>query len=317
MPSEKVMRRISRVEFVPANFASLIIALAWAYDNSIDPVGLVLPMFFAIAIISLVSIAGAHLNTFSDSELDKKDPTKGALVEALASFGRERLRSLIVLEILTSVLAVALLFWIVPRPALLALYGAAIFFAYAYSMPPFRFKGRSIMAMISLMLILSIIPITFTYLVILPALDPLFLLFLAGQCMIIYGLIIPTEIRDHDWDKGMGISTMTVWLGLGRATLLGIMLMTIGLILMGAAFFMQSLSMGLALLAVCLVIPILTIGYVIKQYFSIRSLLTADGGRPAKGGIVALASKNPRWITLVSQSIVLICLVLLAAKILF
>jgi 4-hydroxybenzoate polyprenyltransferase len=317
MAGEKVMRKISRVEFVPANFASLIIALAWAYDKSMDPLGLVLPMLLALAVISLVSIAGAHLNTFSDSELDKKDPTKGALVEALASFGRGKLKGLIVLEIMASALALALLLWIVTNPALLALYATAVLFAYAYSMPPFRFKGRSILAMVSLMLILSIIPITFTYMVISLAMDPLFLLFLAGQCMIIYGLIIPTEIRDHDWDKGMGISTMTVWLGLGRATLLGISLLTAGLILMGVAFVMQSLSMGLALLAACLVVPSLTIGYVVKQYFSIRSLLTADGGRPAMGGIVALASKNPRWITLVSQSIVLISLALLVAKILF
>jgi 4-hydroxybenzoate polyprenyltransferase len=317
MADNKVMRKISRVEFVPANFASLIIALAWAYDRSMDPVGLVLPMILALAVISVVSIAGAHLNTFSDSELDKKDPTKGALVKALASFGRGRLKGLIILEILASVLATVLLLWIRPSPVLLVLYGIAIFFAYAYSMPPFRFKGRSVLAMLSLMLILSIIPITFTYLVISPVLDRLFLLFLAGQCMIIYGLIIPTEIRDHDWDKGMGISTMTVWLGLGRATLLGISLMTAGLILMGTTFIAQSLSMGLILLAACLVVPCLTIGYVVKQYLSIRSLLTADEGRPAMKGIVALASNNPRWITLVSQSIVLISLVLLAAKILF
>jgi 4-hydroxybenzoate polyprenyltransferase len=317
MATRGSLRTVSRVEFVPANFASLIIALAWAYNAGMDALGLVLPMFLAFAVISLVSIAGAHFNTYSDAELDKKDPTKGRLVVALADFGRGRLRGLMILEVLASALFLAVLFWIKQNPALLMAYVTAIFFAYAYSLPPFRFKGRSVLAMCSLMLVLSIIPITFTYMVISPSIDPLFVLFLAGQCMIIYGLIIPTEIRDHDWDKDMGISTMTVWLGLGRATLFGIFLLTTGLILMGAAYAIQSFSMGLTLLSAFLVVPALAIAYVVKQFISIHSLLRADNGRPAMDGIVALASRNPKWITLVSQSIVFISLVLLVAKILF
>jgi 4-hydroxybenzoate polyprenyltransferase len=317
MGSKKTLRTVSRVEFVPANFASLIIALAWAYSAGMDALGLVLPMFLAFAVISLVSIAGAHFNTYSDAELDKKDPTKGRLVDALASFGKERLRGLMVLEVVASAFFLVALLWIRPNPALLVAYAIAIFFAYAYSLPPFRFKGRSILAMCSLMLVLSIVPVTFTYMVVSPRIDPLFVLFLAGQCMIIYGLIIPTEIRDHDWDKDMGIRTMTVWLGLGKATLFGIFLLTAGLIMMGAAFAMQSFSMDLALLGVFLVVPAFAIAYVVKQFISIHSLLRANNGGPAMDSVVALASRNPKWITIVSQSIVFISLVLLVAKILF
>jgi 4-hydroxybenzoate polyprenyltransferase len=317
MASKKTLRTLSRVEFVPANFASLIIALAWAYKAGMDALGLVLPMFLAFAVISLVSIAGAHFNTYSDAELDKKDPTKGALVGALASFGKGRLRGLMILEVFTSAFFLVALFWIRPNPALLVAYAIAIFFAYAYSLPPFRFKGRSILAMCSLMLVLSIIPITFTYMVVSPRIGPLFVLFLAGQCMIIYGLIIPTEIRDHDWDKGMGIRTMTVWLGLKRATLFGMSLLALGLFLMGTAFALQAFYMGFALVGVFLVVPVVAIAYVIKQFSAIYSLMGANQGGPAMEGIVALASRNPKWITLVSQSIVLISLVLLVAKIIF
>jgi 4-hydroxybenzoate polyprenyltransferase len=311
----KTLRRLSRVEFVPANFASLLIALAWAYEAGMSVAELVLPMFLAFAIISLVSIAGAHFNTYSDADLDKKDPTKGELVDALASFGRQRLKLLMTLEVIISAFFLFVLIMIMPNPALVILYLAAVFLAYSYSMPPLRLKARSILAMSSLMLILSIIPISFTYMVITPVPDLLFLVFLAGQCMIIYGLIIPTEIRDHDWDKGMGINTMTVWLGLKRATLLGIFLLTSGLVLMGTAFIMQSFSMGLALLGVVLVVPALTIAYVVKQFIKIHSLLHASNGRIGRDGIVAVAARNPRWITLVSQSIVIICFALLVAKI--
>lgn len=317
MEKEGSLRRISRVEFVPANFASLIIALAWAYAKGMDGLGLVLPMFFALAVISLVSIAGAHFNTYSDMDLDRKDPTKGALVGAVASFGGGRIRRLMVVEVLASAAFMVALLFARPNPALVAIYAAAVFFAYAYSLPPFRFKARSLLAMCSLMLVLSITPITFTYLVVSPSVDPLFALFLTGQCLVIYGLIVPTEIRDHDWDKEVGIVTMTVWLGLGSATLLGITLLCTGLGLMLVAFATQFVSMGLAPLCLFLAVPAAAIAYVVRQYVSIRSLLVAGNGRPVMEGVVALASKNPKWITLVSQSIVLACLVLLVAKAVF
>jgi 4-hydroxybenzoate polyprenyltransferase len=310
----KTLRMVSRVEFVPANFASLIIALAWAYEAEMSAVELLLPMFLAFGVISLVSISGAHFNTYSDANLDRKDPTKGDLVEALASFGKGRLKSLMVIEVAASALFLLALIMIRPDLTLIALYLAALFLAYSYSMPPLRLKARSILAMLSLMLILSVIPISFTYLVISPAPAWLFLVFLAGQCMIIYGLIIPTEIRDYEWDKAMLINTMTVWLGVGKATIMGILLLSSGLLLMGAAFVAQSLLMGTGTLAAALVAPALAVAYVIKQFVAMRSLIKINGGKDGAGGVVALASRNPKWITLVSQSIVLLCLALLLAK---
>lgn len=311
----KTLRRLSRVEFVPANFASILIALAWAYEKGMSAAELALPMFLSFAVISLVSIAGAHFNTFSDADLDKKDPTKGELVEALAGFGKGRLKCLMAAEITASLFFLCALLIIMPNPVLLALYLGAVFLAYAYSMPPLRLKARSIFAMLSLMLILSIIPISFTYMVVSHVPDPLFIAFLCGQCMIIYGLIIPTEIRDHDWDKEMRINTMTVGLGVERAAFLGIVLLLVGLTLMGAAYIMQSVAIGQARLSVVLIAPVLSIAYVGRQYITIHSLLRANGGVGDIEGIIAVAAKNPMWITLVSQSIVIICLALLMMKI--
>jgi 4-hydroxybenzoate polyprenyltransferase len=311
----KTLRRLSRVEFVPANFASLLIALAWAYEKGMPAAGLALPMFLAFAVISLVSIAGAHLNTYSDADLDKKDPTKGELVDALAGFGKGRLKRLMAAEIAASLFFLVALIVIMPNPALLALYLGAVFLAYTYSMPPLRLKAKSIFAMLSLMLILSIIPISFTYMVVAPVPDPLFIVFLCGQCMIIYGLIIPTEIRDHDWDRGMSINTMTVELGVEKATLLGILLLSGGMALMGTAYVMQSFSLGISMLSAALVVPVFAIAFVVKQFVKIRALLHAKEGEADRERIVALAAKNPKWITLVSQSIVIISLVLLTLKI--
>jgi 4-hydroxybenzoate polyprenyltransferase len=65
-----------------------------------------------------------------------------------------------------------------------------------------------------------------------------FLLFLAGQTLTVYGLIIPTEIRDYFGDKAMNVETMTVRLGLVKASFFGMVLLSAGGILSGAAFFL-------------------------------------------------------------------------------
>lgn len=314
----KNWKAVSRVEFVPANFASLLIALAWALQpHPNQPLNLALPIFIALAIICFISIAGAHLNTYSDQMLDRTDSTKVELVRATSSMGQGRLKILILFEIALSVPFVAALIFVRPTPFLIFNYALAIFFAYAYSMPPLRFKARSLLAMVSLMLVLSILPITFVYFTVASSPEPRFISFLAGQCMTIYGLIIPTEIRDHATDKAGRIKTMTVWLGLERAALFGIALLVTGSLLMSISLILEFSSLGLPILSIAIVAPLLAVAYVIHKYSILRALskmLSHDSGAGKR--LVELSAQNPKWITLISQTIVLSSFVLLIAKLL-
>ncbi len=88
-----------------------------------------------------------------------------------------------------------------------------------YSAQPIRFKARSWLAPVSLILVLGIFPGPFAYFTFTTTIQTFFLLALIGLAMTIYGVIIPTEIRDYFGDKTMQIETMTVHLGLVRRAL--------------------------------------------------------------------------------------------------
>jgi hypothetical protein len=68
-------------------------------------------------------------------------------------------------------------------PNLFLFWIAGVFFAYSYSAPPLRFKSRSWLAMVVLLLVLSIIPISFVYTSPKSTVQPAFLVFLIGQAL--------------------------------------------------------------------------------------------------------------------------------------
>ena len=194
----RLLAIVSRPEFLPANLGSLVMGLAWGINPPLGSVGeSAILAALSFAIITFVSAIGAQLNTLSDYELDSMEPRKERLVQALSILGRGRLKSIMVVEFLLSLPLLFLLLLVQPKPVLLFLWTVAHFLAYAYSAPPLRLKSRAWLAMCTLFLVLSILPILFVYYTFTSVLDPLFFLFLAGQSMTVYGIIIPTEIRDY------------------------------------------------------------------------------------------------------------------------
>jgi 4-hydroxybenzoate polyprenyltransferase len=150
-----------------------------------------------------------------------------------------------------------------------------------------------------------------------------FLISLGGLALTIYGVIIPTEIRDYFGDKTMNIITMTVLLGLSRAALLGIILLSAGAILTGTAlflewFFNQQLWFSILILA----IPI-TVVFVLAKFRKLYSLSkeyeTSNNQNRSflEEKIVNLSSDNPKWIMLVTQAYSLLSIMLLVSKFIF
>lgn len=115
----------------------------------------------------------------------------------------------------------------------------------------------------------------------------------------------------------MGVQTMTVWLGLVRASLFGIMLLSVGGVLMGVAFFFKLVHDIQPQLAAFLLVIAAADCIVLRKYVRLYSLskdyVSSEDSSVAQD-IVELASHNPQWITLVSQAIVFMSLVLLVGK---
>ena len=315
----RLLTILSRPEFLPANLGSLILGISWGLNPPIDSVGeTVVLAALLFAIVTFVAAIGAQLNTISDHELDSHDIRKQRLVQAMDSLGRSRLKSIMIVEFLLSLPFIALLLLIQPKPALLFLWIAGNLLAYAYSTPPLRLKSRSWLAMCTLFLVLSILPILFVYYTFTSELNSFFLLFLAGQAMTIYGLIIPTEIRDYFVDRAMGVKTMTVWLGLVKASLFGVLLLTVGGILMATAFILKLASGPQPLFTVFLLVMAAADYIVLRKYKTLYSrskkyALSKDQNSIAQE-IITLSAHNPQWITLVSQAIVFMSLMLLVGK---
>jgi 1,4-dihydroxy-2-naphthoate octaprenyltransferase len=202
--------------------------------------------------------------------------------------------------------------------ALLLMWMAAVFFAYSYSASPLRLKSRSWFAAITLVIVLSILPVTFVTYVFTTALDYSFFLFLSGQALTVYAVIVPAEIRDYFGDKEMGIVTMTVRLGLVKASLLGIALLSLGGTLCGTGLFLGLAYSSLPVLSAFLAVMAVAYFYILGKYWKLynlsKLLAPSENQSTIEQDIVQLAAKNPKWITLITQTIVFMCLVLLAAK---
>jgi 4-hydroxybenzoate polyprenyltransferase len=314
----KLLATVSRPEFLPANSASLVLGISWGINPPLDLVwGLAIPAVLVFSIITLVSAVAAQVNTMSDYELDLKDATKKKLVQAMSALGRGKVKYAIAAEVLLSLALILALSYFQGRPALLLMWVAAVFLAYSYSNLPLRLKSRSWLAPVSLLIVLSILPITFVFYSFSTEITYFFLLFLSGQALIVYGVIVPAEIRDYASDKAMGVKTMTVRLGLVKASLLSIALLSVGGMLCGTGFFLRLAYSPYPAFTALLIVMAVTHGYIFRKYLQLYHLskeYASSGENGSINKIVELAAQNPRWITIVTQTIVFMALVLVASK---
>ena len=321
LSSTKLLLKISRPEFAPANSASLIIGVAWGLTLPVGLLwGLGIPLVMAYSVITLVAAYAAQINTLSDYELDLKDETKRELVNALSQFPRGKLRIIMFMELALSFAILSLLVVIEGKIVMFLLWAAAVFFAHAYSAPPLRLKSRGVFAPVTLLLVLSVLPVSFVAYSFSTNLNYAFWLFLMGQALTVYGVIVPAEIRDYFGDKKMGISTFTVQIGLVKASLFGIALLIVGGSLASAGLILGLAYSAFPLLSVFIAVLAAAYVYILGKYWKLYMLskkymyIRLENQNTLENEIVTIAAKNPKWITLITQAIVLMCVVLLVSK---
>jgi len=320
LKTTKSLGTVSRAEFLLPNLGSLIMGLAWGATPSTSIGDLMVMIILSFAIINVSSAIGAQANTLSDHESDSMDERKKQLVEATNSFGVNRLKKVLIIEFALTLILVFLFMLIKQKPILLLLWIVGICLGCAYSLPPIRLKSRSWLAPISLILVLAFFPVLFAYYTFTTEMNPFFLLSLTGLALTVYGVIIPTEIRDYFGDKAMNIETMTVRLGLVKASLLGIALLTTGAILTGTAFFLEWAYRYHSWLSVFLLAIPVTVIFVLgkfkKLYSLSKELASSKNQASVAEDIVSLSTHNPQWIMLVTQTYSIMSIIPLMSKIL-
>jgi len=309
---------ISRIEFLLPNLGSLIMGLAWGATPSISISELVVVIVLSFAVINLSSAIGAQANTLSDRELDSRDERKKHLVETMNSFGANQLKKVMIIEFVLTLILVSVFTYIQQKPVLLLLWIGGISLGCAYSLPPARLKSRNWLAPISLVLVLAFFPVLFAYYSFANELNPFFLTSLIGLGLTVYGVIIPTEIRDYFGDESMDIETFTVHIGLVKASILEILLLTAGTALTAIAFLMQFASDQHLFLSVTLIAIFIAGFVVLKQFrrlhFLSRQYAASNSNRDIEEEITNLSAHNPRWIVIVTQTYSVVSIVLLLSK---
>jgi 4-hydroxybenzoate polyprenyltransferase len=313
----KQLAVVSRAEFLLPNLGSLIMGLAWGANTSMSLSEMIILVALSFTVINLSSAIGAQANTISDYSLDLKDDRKKELVQALDKFGHNRLKRVMVVEFVAALALIVLLTSVKAMPVFLLLWVAGISLGGLYSAPPLRIKSRSWLAPVTLVLVLAVFPILFAYFVFTRELDPLFLIALAGLASTVYGVIVPTEIRDYFGDKAMNIRTMTVRLGLAKASLLSIALLGLGGTLIGGAFFVTLINgqypvLGLSVLAIVAADAIVL--RKLKRLYTLSKEYEHSNRGLVDEEIVSFSSDNPKWIMLVTQTYSIISVLMLASK---
>jgi 4-hydroxybenzoate polyprenyltransferase len=324
MPSSaKQFSKISRSEFLLPNLGSIIMGLAWGIHPPLQAMSAVVSVLISFLVINLSSLVGAQANTLYDYQLDLKDERKKELTRTLDEFGHKRVRNVIILEILLTLVLVLALTLYLQKPLLLALWAIGISLGVAFSAPPIRLKARFWIGPITQMLVLAIFPILFAYYSLTSETNLYFLTSLVGLSLTVYGVIVPTEIRDYFGDKAMGIQTLTVRLGLNKAAVLGIVLLAIGASLTGLSLILEWYSNQLALLGVLVLsIPIVA-GFILSKFLKLYHLTKEyenanDQNRPVLEQKVSdLSSENPKWIMMITQTYTVLSIILLISKFLF
>ena len=313
----RLLGTVSRAEFLLPNLGSLIMGLAWGARPSTSIGDLAVMIVLSFAIINLSSAIGAQANTLSDRELDSKDKRKKQLVEAMNSFGANRLKKVLTVELILTLILVSLFMYIQQKPVLLLLWIVGISLGCAYSLPPTRLKSRNWLAPISLILVLAFFPVLFAYYTFTAEMNTFFLLSLTGLALTVYGVIIPTEIRDYFGDKAMGIKTLTVHLGLVKASIVAMALLTTGAALTAIAFFLQFAYAQHPFLSILLVAIPAAVFVVLKEFRKLYSLskeYKTSNNSAIEEKIVHLSAHNPQWIMMITQTYSIISIVLLLSK---
>ena len=316
----KLFAKISRTEFLLPNLGSLIMGLAWGVTLPVDPVRGIFSVVLSFLIINLSSIIGAQANTLYDYNLDLKDERKKELVQALDSFGHKKVRNIMILEILLTLVLVSALALYMQEPILLALWVVGISLGVAFSAPPLRLKAKFWIGPICQMLVLAVFPVLFAYYAFTSEVNAYFLVSLAGLSLTVYGVIVPTEIRDYFGDKAMDTQTLTVRMGLSRAAMMGIVLLGAGAALTAIALFLEWVRNQLSVLGVfVLAIPVVVL-FVLSKFWKLYRLTrefddaNSQDRLALEGKITDLSSENPKWIMLVTQTYMILSIMLLLTK---
>ncbi len=242
---------------------------------------------------------GDMINCLADRDLDAK--YKPHLSRAVYNLGVPLVTFQVILWAVLALAVAAHVSWVLHRWQLLALTAAGLALGAAYSVEPFRFKGRGLAQLICLWLIIFVGPMLMIATLFGARPSRGVVAFAMAYGAVQMGIILVNTAEDYPEDRDAGVHTVIVTLGLRRGIGLSSALTLIGaagmLITLASLFF----GRGLPAFALAALLPVMAASIWLTR--GIYLLYREVANVPLDAGIakVKLAAKNvPAWVTVVA-----------------
>jgi 4-hydroxybenzoate polyprenyltransferase len=297
---------ISRARVQVVSFASATLGVFLGADSLEDVLNLDV-LVFVLLFFVLITFA-CNINCVFDVAVDRL--RKRELAAAVMYFGPKKMRSLLLSEALIAILfSIFLIFrghWEVAFLALLGLY-----FAWSYSSPPLRMKGKGAMGPVPVILGVYVVPIVAGYLLMNGELTFLFLGFVTGYAVMNLGINLVNTCEDYSEDRLLGIKTVAHSIGMRKTLDLAFTTSLIGggialLCLMALGYPRLSQVIDLTFIAILIyVLSILTV------FFTSFEILKVGSAKNLEKSAKLHAKKMPKWFIITRYPMWLFALLLL------
>ncbi len=252
-----------------------------------------------VLVFFLLFAFGDMINCLADRDLDAK--YKPHLSRAVYNLGVPFVTFQVIMTAVLALAVAAHVSWMLQRWQLLVLTAAGLAMGAAYSVEPFRLKGRGLAQLACLWLIIFVGPMLMVATLFDTWPGPALISFAMAYGAVQMGIILVNTAEDYPEDRDAGVRTVIVSLGLARGIGLASALTTAGAIVllatMGALYWVRQVpwSRSLALLPVAAASVWLTT--------TIRALYRQVAAAPLESGIArvkASAKSVPAWVTVMA-----------------
>ncbi|MCZ7399769.1 MAG: UbiA family prenyltransferase [Candidatus Methanoperedens sp.] len=291
---------ISRQEYIlPVGIPIGGITVLLAISSFAEALAKIYFIAAAGSVLLLSNFLGSKVNCLSDYESDKNYKRDGILYKsnfskAIDSIGRNNVKKIIILEIIITFIIVLMLTVVLSKIILIELWLVGLVLAIAYSTKPLKFKGRGVLNIITLTLILFILPVTFIYYTIRESMEFSHFIVLAGFGVQVCALILENELEDYPEDKNLNVRNPCVLLGIGKTSYVSLVL-----IILSSIFLLIYIFTSLEFSSIYLPLFFLAYSYVSYKFYEMFKLSMKYQSTESEEVIIKikkLGSTLPRWL---------------------
>jgi|694.fasta_scaffold17649_6 4-hydroxybenzoate polyprenyltransferase len=250
----------------------------------------------ALVLFLLLFAIGDLINCLADRDLDAV--YKPYLTEAVLGLG---IRNVWLQSGVSALAALVLAFhlaWVLQRWLFVPMVLVGLMLAYAYSMPPYRLKGRGFWQLMFYWVGLFAAPMCLSAYTFAEKFDGSIIGVAAAFGMMQTGVILINTAEDFPEDKGMNVKTIIVAIGILRGIHLSVWLTTLGGLLLGGLLLQAMLAEGWQGWAWLGIIPFgIALIFASSQIFWLLANIHRKSEGESMASVRQSAKLVPLWIT--------------------